>query len=172
MQTRAGKPPQGRRSGQHGFVLGLPFKMRFPRSKLYMSVIPPLALGAFIGLLSGIMGVGGGFIMVPALIYLLRVPTSVVFGTSLFQTVFVAGTTTILQATQNRSVDAVLAFLLIIGGVVGAQFGVRAAQRLKAEQLRFLLAALVLAVALRLAYQLVVSPNELFSIAEIRAQLP
>ncbi len=136
-RARRGEAPPSRRSGQHSWVHGLPFKQRFHRSKLYISALPPLALGAFVGLLSAVMGVGGGFVMVPAMIYLLRVPTQVVFGTSLFQTVFVAGATTILHSYENRTVDAVLALLLIVGGVIGAQFGVRAAQSFKGEQLRF-----------------------------------
>ena len=112
-----------RKTGQHSWVHGLPFKMRFHRSKLYISVIPPAMIGAFVGFMAAIMGVGGGFVMVPAMIYLLRVPTSVVIGTSLFQIVFVMAVTTLLQAMQNKAVDVVLALLLIVGGVIGAQFG-------------------------------------------------
>ena len=163
-KTREGKPGLPRTS-RHSWIHGLPFKMRFKRSKLYISAIPPLMIGMFVGFLAAIMGVGGGFIMVPAMIYLLRVPTSVVVGTSLFQIVFVIGATTILHATQNQNVDGVLALLLMIGGVIGAQLGVRAGERLRGEQLRFLLAALVLAVCLRMAYGLVATPDELFSVA-------
>jgi uncharacterized membrane protein YfcA len=163
-QAKAGRVVASRQRGQHNWVHRLPFKMRFHRSKLYISAIPPLILGAFVGFLAAIMGVGGGFIMVPAMIYLLRVPTNVVVGTSLFQITFVTAATTILHATQNYTVDVTLALLLMIGGVIGAQFGVVAGLRLKGEQLRFLLAGIVLLVALRLAWSLVVHPGELFSL--------
>jgi hypothetical protein len=169
LKARYGKPVATRTASHHSWIHGLPLKQRFHRSKLYISAIPPLALGAFVGLLSAVMGVGGGFLMVPAMIYLLRVPTSVVMGTSLFQTVFVAGFTTILHAWQNQTVDAVLALLLVAGGVIGAQFGVRAGQRLKGEQLRIILGAIVLLVGLRLAFDLVVRPDELFAIAPVDA---
>jgi uncharacterized membrane protein YfcA len=159
-----GKPSSLRRSGQHNWVHGLPFKMRFPRSRLYISAIPPLALGACVGLLAAIMGVGGGFILVPAMIYLLHVPTNVVVGTSLFQIVFVTGATTILHAYQNHTVDLVLALMLMTGGVVGAQLGAAAGERLRGEQLRFLLAALVLLVGVRMAWSLIAPPSELYSI--------
>ena len=162
--VRAGKPASMRKPGQHNWMHGLPLKMRFHRSKLYISAIPPFLIGGFVGLLAGIMGVGGGFIMVPAMIYLLRMPTNVVVGTSLFQIVFVTAATTILHAKQNFTVDAVLALLLMIGGVIGAQFGAVAGERLKGEQLRFLLAAMVLMVALRMAWSLVAAPPELFSL--------
>jgi uncharacterized membrane protein YfcA len=150
-------------------VHGLPFKMRFNRSKLYISAIPPFLIGAFVGFLAAIMGVGGGFIMVPAMIYLLRVPTNIVVGTSLFQIVFVTAATTILHATQNHTVDILLALLLMVGGVVGAQFGAAAGEKLKGEQLRFLLAALVLLVCIRLGYELVTRPPDLYSLAPISA---
>jgi uncharacterized membrane protein YfcA len=163
-KSRAGKPVPARRSGQHNWLHGLPLKTRFQRSKLYISIIPPFALGIFIGILSGIMGVGGGFILVPAMIYLLRMPTNVVVGTSLFQIVFVTAATTIMQATLNYAVDIILAMLLMVGGVIGAQFGTAAGAKLKGEQLRFLLAALVLLMSLRLAYNLVAPPSELYSI--------
>lgn len=155
----------GRRSGEHSWVHGLPLKMRFHRSKLYISAIPPLMIGAFVGLLAAIMGVGGGFVMVPALIYLLRVPTNVVVGTSLFQTVFVAAAATILHAGTITSVDLFLAFILMTGGVVGAQFGASAGSQLKGEQLRLLLAGIVLLVCLRLGWDLVVQPTELYTLA-------
>ncbi|MCB8835983.1 sulfite exporter TauE/SafE family protein [Aurantimonas sp. VKM B-3413] len=153
-----------RRSGQHNWVHGLPLKMRFQRSKLYVSVIPVLGLGLLIGVLAAIMGVGGGFIMVPAMIYLLRVPTNVVIGTSLFQIIFTAAVTTVLQAATNGTIDVVLAFLLMIGGVVGAQFGAEAGRKLRGDQLRALLALLVLAVGIRLGVELVLTPNEPYSI--------
>jgi len=139
--------------------------MRFKKSKIYLSVLPVIALGFAIGVLTSIMGVGGGFIMVPAMIYLLRIPTSVVVGTSLFQIIFVTAYTTIVQAATNYSVDIVLAFLLMIAGVIGAQYGVRAGQRLRGEQLRALLGLLVLAVGIRLAVELVVTPEDIYSVA-------
>jgi uncharacterized protein len=170
LKARAGKS-SGRRSGQHSWIHGLPFKMRFARSKLYISAIPPIALGMMVGLLSAIMGVGGGIIIVPAMIYLLRVPTNVVIGTSLFQTIFVASFTTIMHSWQNQSVDAVLAMLLVVGGVVGAQFGARAGAKLPAEHFRALLATIVLLVAIRLAYELIATPTELFSLTPLRSAL-
>ena len=156
-----------RKPGQHNWIHRLPLKMRFRASKLFVSVIPVLGLGAIIGFLASIMGVGGGFIMVPALIYLLKVPTNVVVGTSLFQIVFTAAYTTIVHATTNQTVDVVLAFLLMIGGVAGAQYGAKAGQRLRGEQLRALLALLVVAVALRLAFDLFVRPASLFSLSSL-----
>lgn len=153
-----------RKTRQHSWVHGLPLKMRFHRSKLYISALPPAMIGAFVGFMAAIMGVGGGFVMVPAMIYLLRVPTSVVIGTSLFQIVFVMAATTLLQAMQNKAVDVVLALLLIVGGVIGAQFGAAAGARLKGAQLRFLLAGLVLLVCLRIGWDLMIKPTEIFSI--------
>jgi uncharacterized membrane protein YfcA len=160
-----GVAPALKKPGQHNWIHRLPFKMRFRASKLYVSVIPVLGLGAIIGLLAAIMGVGGGFIMVPALIYLLKVPTNVVVGTSLFQIVFVAAFTTLMHASANQTVDIMLAFLLMVGGVAGAQYGVKAGQRLRGEQLRALLAILVLAVGLRLAFDLFVTPDNHYSLA-------
>ena len=164
-RARGGAAPTLKRSGQHNWIHRLPLKMRFRASKLFVSVIPVLGLGAGIGFLSSIMGVGGGFIMVPALIYLLKVPTNVVVGTSLFQIIFVAAYTTIVHATTNQTVDMVLAFVLMVGGVAGAQYGAKAGQKLRGEQLRALLALLVLAVALRLAFDLFVRPPSLYSLA-------
>ena len=166
-KARSGAPVSARRPGQHNWIHGLPFKMRFKRSKLYISAVPPLVLGAFVGLLAAIMGVGGGFIMVPAMIYLLRVPTNVVVGTSLFQIIFVTAVTTILHSTTNQTVDVVLALVLMIGGVIGAQIGASAGQKLRGEQLRALLALMVLGVCIRLAIDLVVTPDELFSIGAL-----
>jgi uncharacterized membrane protein YfcA len=163
-RQRMGGNVSARRPGQHHWVHGLPFKMRFNRSKLYISAIPPLVIGFAVGLLSGILGVGGGFIMVPAMIYLLRMPTKVVIGTSLFQIIFVAGFTTIMHAAANYAVDMLLAFILMVGGVIGAQFGVSAGQKLKGEQLRALLALLVLAVSLRLVFDLTIQPAEFFTL--------
>ena len=163
-KARLAPGTSGRRPGQHSWVHGLPIKMRFQRSKLYISAIPPAMIGAFVGFLAGVMGVGGGFIMVPAMIYLLRVPTNIVVGTSLFQIVFVAAFATILHAILNQSVDLLLALVLMIGGVIGAEFGVAAGVKLRGEHLRFLLAALVLAVCIRLSFDLVVQPDELYSV--------
>ncbi|SDA83582.1 sulfite exporter TauE/SafE family protein [Mesorhizobium qingshengii] len=163
--TRSGAAPALKKSGQHNWIHRLPLKMRFRASKLFVSVIPVLGLGAGIGFLSSIMGVGGGFIMVPALIYLLKVPTNVVIGTSLFQIIFTSAYTTLVHATTNQTVDVVLAFLLMAGGVAGAQYGAKAGQRLRGEQLRALLALLVLAVAIRLAIDLFVTPPNLYSLS-------
>jgi hypothetical protein len=166
-KSRSGKPTSRRRPGQHGWMHGLPFKMRFQRSKLYISAIPPFILGMLVGLLASIMGVGGGFIMVPAMIYLLRMPTNVVIGTSLFQIIFVTAFATVLHATTNQTVDVMLALLLMIGGVIGAQFGVVAGQKLRGDQLRALLALLVLGVAVRLFFSLVIQPDELYTIGPV-----
>jgi uncharacterized membrane protein YfcA len=163
--SRGGTPKPLKKSGQHNWIHRLPLKMRFRTSKLFVSVIPVLAIGAIIGFLSSIMGVGGGFIMVPALIYLLRVPTNVVVGTSLFQIIFTSAYTTLVHASTNFTVDIVLAMLLMIGGVAGAQYGVKAGQKLRGEQLRALLALLVLAVAARLAVDLFIRPNNLYSLS-------
>jgi len=166
MAARRGTPMPTNRGGQHTWIHGLPFKMRFRRSKLYISVIPPVAIGFFVGMLSAIMGVGGGFIMVPAMIYLLRMPTSVVIGTSLFQIVFVSGLTGVMHSVENQTVDAMLALLLVVGGVIGAQYGVRAASKLQGEQLRAMLAVIVLLMGLRLGYDLVTAPADLYSIID------
>ena len=153
---------------QHNWLHGLPLKMRFRRSKLYISAILPLALGAFVGILAAIMGVGGGFIMVPAMIYLLGMPTSVVVGTSLFQIIFVTANVTLLQSIQTQTVDFLLAGLLLFGAVIGAQFGSRAGALLRGEQLRGLLALLVLAVCIKIGYDLVVRPEDLLSVELLR----
>ncbi len=161
-RRRQGRPVSARRPGQHTWIHKLPIKVRFKQSKLYISVIPVIALGALIGLLVAIMGVGGGFIMVPAMIYLLRVPTNVVIGTSLFQIIFVTAATTILQSISTQTVDALLALLLMVGGVMGAQFGAQAGHKLRGEQLRLMLAILVLAVGGRVFWGLVAEPETLF----------
>jgi uncharacterized membrane protein YfcA len=153
-----------RKPGQHNWVHRLPFKMRFKRSKIYLSIIPVIALGFAIGILTSVMGVGGGFIMVPAMIYLLRIPTNVVIGTSLFQIIFVTAFTTVVQATTNYTVDIVLAWLLMIAGVIGAQYGVRVGQKMRGEQLRAGLALLVLAVGIRLGIGLILPPDEIYSV--------
>jgi len=149
---------------QHTWIDGLPLKLRFRHSRVYASMIPFLAIGSFVGLLTAIMGVGGGILLVPAMIYLLRIPTRIVIGTSTFQIVCVSAFTTVLQAAMNHSVDLLLSVPLMAGSVVGAQFGVDFAQRFKAEQLRALLALLVLGVAARMALGLFIRPAELFSI--------
>ncbi len=153
---------------QHNWLHGLPLKMRFRRSKLYISAILPLALGAFVGILAAIMGVGGGFIMVPAMIYLLGMPTSVVVGTSLFQIIFVTANVTLLQSIQTQTVDFLLAGLLLFGAVIGAQFGSRAGALLRGEQLRGLLALVVLSVCIKIGYGLVVRPEDLLSVELLR----
>jgi uncharacterized membrane protein YfcA len=145
------------------WLMALPFKTRFRQSRLYISVIPPIVIGFFVGILSAIMGIGGGFIVVPAMIYILRMPTNVVLGTSLAQIIAITAVTTVLQATNNYAVDIMLAFFLVVGGVVGAQLGVRAGARLRGEQLRLLLAAVVLLVAVRLAWGLVITPADIYT---------
>ena len=147
-----------------GWIHALPLKMRFRTSGLYISVIPPLVVGVFVGVLAAIMGVGGGFIMVPAMIYLLGMPTKVVVGTSLFQIIFVTGFATLMHATTNYTVDMVLAVLLLVGGVIGAQIGAAIGVKLKAEQLRILLSIMVLLVCGKLAFDLLVTPDELYVI--------
>ncbi|HYM03335.1 MAG TPA: sulfite exporter TauE/SafE family protein [Stellaceae bacterium] len=166
---------RGRRAGaarrklhQHIWLHGLPLKMRFRRSKLYISAILPLGLGFFVGVLSAIMGVGGGFVMVPAMIYILGMPTAMVPGTSLFQIIFVAASVTILQSIENGTVDVVLVLVLLVGGVIGAQVGTRFGQRLRGEQLRALLALIVLAVAAKLAFDLTVTPSHLFALDPVQ----
>jgi hypothetical protein len=143
----------------------LPFRMRFRTSGIEISVLPPLAIGLAVGVLAAIMGVGGGFVMVPAMIYLLGMPTKVVIGTSLFQIIFVSAFTTLLHATTNRTVDMALAVLLLVGGVIGAQIGSQIGTKLKAEQLRIFLALLVLGVAAALALQLLLPPSDPYSLA-------
>ena len=159
--TKKGAPPKRKK---HNWIHGLPFKMRFRVSGLYISVIPPVVVGITVGILAAIMGVGGGFIMVPAMIYLLGMPTKVVVGTSLFQIIFVTAFTTMLHATTNYTVDVVLAVLLLVGGVIGAQIGTRIGVKMKAEQLRILLALMVLAVCGKLALDLLLQPAELYSL--------
>lgn len=149
---------------KHTWLHGLPLKTRFRKSKLYISALLPFIIGAVVGVLSAIMGVGGGFIMVPAMIYILGMPTSVVVGTSLFQIIFVTANVTFLQSVQTQTVDIMLAGLLLLGAVVGAQFGARWSSLLRGEQLRGLLALLVLAVCIKLIFDIVVTPDDLFSL--------
>jgi uncharacterized protein len=160
--------PQGpRKLHQHVWVHGLPLKMRFKKSRLYISAVMPIGIGFLVGILSALLGVGGAFMLVPAMIYLLRMPTAIVVGTSLFQIIFVAAVTTILQSMENRSVDVLLAFVLTIGSVIGAQFGGRLGARLPGEQLRFLMALLILTVAVGLCYELVATPDDLFALQSL-----
>ena len=162
--TRRGNAQRTKKIKRHTWVHRLPLKMRFRTSNLYISAIPPFFIGIVVGVLAAIMGVGGGFIMVPAMIYIIGMPTKVVIGTSLFQIIFVTAFTTIMHATQNYTVDAMLAILLIFGGVVGAQIGVRLGVKLKAEQLRILLSVIVLGVCFKLAFDLLVTPDEYYSL--------
>ena len=156
------KKRRARKRRSPPWMAALPFPMRFRTSGLYISPLPPIALGLMIGALGAVMGVGGGFIMVPAMLYILNMPTNVVVGTSLFHIIFVTAITTVLHAAANHTVDIVLALLLVFGGVVGAQFGVRAGMKLKGEQLRALLALIVLAVCARLLVGLAVPPSSFF----------
>src|SRR5262245_8896436 len=167
LRARAGKPASGRRPGTHNWVHRMPCRLRFPRSRIYISTIPPLVIGWVVGLLTAFLGVGGGFIMVPAMIYLLRMPTNVVIGTSTFQIIFVTAVVTVLQATFNYTLDVVLALILAAGGVISGQFGVRAGMKLRGEQLRALLALMVLAVAARLFLDLVLKPEDLYTITPV-----
>ncbi|MBM3502447.1 MAG: sulfite exporter TauE/SafE family protein [Alphaproteobacteria bacterium] len=164
---RKAQQTQRRKAHTHYWAHRLPFKMRFHRSKLYTSILPPIAIGFFIGILAAIMGVGGGFIMVPAMIYLLGMPTAVVVGTSLFQIIFVTANVTVMHSINTQTVDIVLALLLVAGGVIGAQLGVRVGARLRGEQLRALLAVIVLAVGVKVALDLILQPTDVFSIAPV-----
>ena len=166
LRRQAGTANRGKLH-QHTWLHGLPLKMRFRRSRLYISALVPIGIGFLVGILAAIMGVGGGFIMVPAMIYLLGMPTAVVVGTSLFQIIFVTANVTFLQATTNQTVDIVLALLLLASAVVGAQFGTKVGARLRGEQLRGLLALMVLAVCAKIGYDLVSTPVDIFSISEI-----
>lgn len=162
LRRRRGEAPAAPRDRRPMWLYGLPLKVRFPKSRLYISVIPPIVLGIFVGILSAIMGVGGGFILVPAMVYLLRMPAGVVVGTSLFQIIITTSLTSVLQAGRNQTVDIVLATLLLVGGVVGAQFGARMSSRFRAEELRALLGLLVLLVGLRMGLDLFIRPDDPF----------
>jgi uncharacterized membrane protein YfcA len=167
VNARRGKPAPLRRPGQHYWVHGLPFKMRFKKSRLYVSVIPVVVLGVIIGFLGTLLGIGGGFMIVPALIYLLRVPANVVIGTSLVQILGTMSVATILHATSSQSVDAILALILMIGGVIGAQFGARIGQNIRGDQLRALLALMIIAIAVRFLTGLVTTPEEAYSLSAL-----
>jgi uncharacterized protein len=162
LRRRRGEPAPPRRDRRPPWLYGLPLKLRFPRSRLYISVIPPLALGGVVGVLSAIMGVGGGFLLVPAMVYVLRMPAQLVVGTSLFQIIITTAVAGIMQAGRNQTVDVVLAVLLLVGGVLGAQYGARASFRFRAEELRAILALIVLMVGLRMGLGLFVRPDEPF----------
>ena len=164
LARRRGIVKPRRRAGGHPAIFGLPLRMKFPRSKLYVSVLPVAGLSFLVGFAGTILGIGGGFIMVPALLYLFRVPTAVVIGTSQVQVLCTALLAVVLQASLNGVVDIVLAIMLILGGVFGAQFGARTGRAIRADMFRILLGALVLAVGIRFAIEVVVKPNELFSI--------
>jgi uncharacterized membrane protein YfcA len=170
LRARRGKPADLRRPGSHAWFHRLPLKLRFKRSRIYVSVIPVWAIGAIIGFIGAILGVGGGFMLVPMLIYLLRVPTATVIGTSTILTLVTMIAATILHATANHLVDAVLATTLMIGGVTGAQFGARAGQRIRGERLRLLLGVLVLLVGIRFAIDLVLPPADPYSIRLVRSE--
>jgi uncharacterized protein len=164
LRQRRGRVFRLRKAGGHAWYHGLPLRMRFHHSRLYVSVIPLATLGLFIGFAGTVLGIGGGFMVVPALIYLFRVPTAVVVGTSLFQILFTMTAATMLHAVSNQQVDIVLAILLIVGGVVGAAFGTRVGQNLKAEQFRLFLALLIFGVALRFAGEIAVRPTDPYSL--------
>ncbi|MEQ1770024.1 MAG: sulfite exporter TauE/SafE family protein [Devosia sp.] len=169
MKRRAGIVVRDKLPSQHNWTHGLPMRIRFKKSRLYISVLPVLGIGLFIGWVGALLGIGGGFILVPALVYLLRVPGNVVIGTSLLQVVAMMCVTLILHALQSQSVDIVLAFCLMLGGTVGAQFGASAGKYLRGDQLRALLAILVLVVALRFGLTLVLPPSDAFSMAVLGA---
>ncbi|RYE07050.1 MAG: sulfite exporter TauE/SafE family protein [Hyphomicrobiales bacterium] len=171
MRRRAGVVMRDKLPGQHNWMHALPMRIRFKKSRLYISVLPVLAIGVFIGWVGALLGIGGGFILVPALVYLLRVPANVVVGTSLLQVVAMMCVTLVLQAVTSQSVDILLAFCLMLGGTVGAQFGASAGKYLRGDQLRALLALLVLAVAIRFGLTLVLPPSDPFSMAIIAGRL-
>ena len=165
LRRRRGEPPPRKDRRRPLWLYGLPFKVRFPRSGLYISAIPPLGLGIFAGILSAIMGVGGGFILVPAMLYVLRMRAGVVVGTSLFQIIITTAITTVLQAGRNQTVDIVLSTILLVGGVVGAQFGARYSGKFRAEELRAVLGLIVLLVGMQMGLDLFVRPSDLFLLA-------
>jgi len=169
-RARRGGRADLRRPGSHTWIHGLPLKMRFKRSRIYISVIPVWVIGLIIGLLGSMLGIGGGFMLVPMLIYLLRVPTITVIGTGMMLTLTTMVAATVLHAVANHLVDAVLALVLMIGGVIGAQFGVRAGQNMRGEWLRLLLGVLVLLVGLRFAVSLVLTPADPYSVRVVRTQ--
>ena len=162
IRSRSGKPVELRRPGSHSWFHGLPLKLRFKQSRIYVSTIPVWTIGFLMGFVGAIMGIGGGFLLVPALIYLLRVPTNVVIGTSMLLTLVTMATATVLHAATNHLVDAILALILMVGGVMGAQFGARAGQKMRGERLRLMLGVLVLAVGVRFFVDLVLTPDDAY----------
>src|SRR4029077_542068 len=164
LREQQGKPATPRRGGAHTWVHGLPLKMRFKRSKIYVSAIPVWMIGFIIGFVGAVMGIGGVFLLVPMLIYFLRVPTSTVIGTSMVLTLVTMASATVMHAVTNQQVDAVLALILMLGAVIGAQFGARAGHKMTGEWLRLMLGVLVLLVGLRFAYQLMLQPQDLYSL--------
>ena len=171
MRARQGKPVELRRPGSHTWIHGLPLKLRFKRSRIYVSAIPVWGIGFLIGFIGAVMGIGGGFILVPLLIYVLRVPTATVIGTSMLLTLVTMASATVMHAVTNHLVDAVLALILMVGGVTGAQFGARAGQKISGERLRLLLGILVLAVGIRFALDLVLPPESLYSIRPLETNV-
>ena len=169
IRTYRGGPATIRRPGSHTWMHKLPFKLRFKRSKIYVSAIPVWGIGFIIGFVGAVMGIGGGFLLVPMLIYFLRVPTATVIGTSMVLTLVTMASATVMHAATNHLVDAVLALILMVGGVIGAQFGTRTGQQMRGERLRLLLGILVFAVGLRFAYELIVTPDDLYSIRTVSA---
>ena len=171
IRQRQNKPSVLRRSGAHTWVHGLPFKFRFKRSKIYVSVIPVWGIGYIIGVVGAVMGIGGGFLLVPMLIYFLRMPTNTVIGTAAVLTTATMALATVMHAVSNHLVDAVLSLILMIGGVIGAQFGARTAQNMPAERLRLLLGLLILAVGFRFGYDLISRPENVYSIRALGTDL-
>jgi uncharacterized membrane protein YfcA len=169
VRSRRGRSVTLRRPGSHIWVHGLPFKLRFKRSKIYVSAIPVWGIGLIIGFVGAVLGIGGGFLLVPMLIYFLRVPTATVIGTSMMLTMITMASATLLHAVDNHLVDAVLALPLMIGGVIGAQFGARTGQKMRGERLRLLLGLMVLSVGMRFLFELVVTPDDLYSLRLVRA---
>ena len=169
LRARSGRPVELRRPGSHTWVHGLPFKIRFKRSRIYVSAIPVWGIGFIIGFVGAVMGIGGGFLLVPMLIYILRVPTATVIGTSMVLTLVTMACATVMHAATNHLVDALLAFILMAGGVTGAQFGARAGQKISGERLRLGLGLLVLAVGIRFAFNLVLTPDDLFAIRPLES---
>jgi len=170
IRARQGKPVELRRGGSHLWIHGLPFKLRFKQSKIYVSAIPVWGIGIVIGFIGAIMGIGGGFLLVPMLIYFLRVPTATVIGTSMVLTLITMASATVMHAVTNHLVDAILALVLMAGGVVGAQFGVHTGHKIRPERLRLMLGLLVFAVGVRFAYELVVTPDDLYSLRHVSSE--
>jgi uncharacterized membrane protein YfcA len=171
IRTRQGKPVELRRPGSHAWFHGLPFKIRFKRSRIYVSAIPVCAIGFTIGFVGAVMGIGGGFLLVPMLIYFLRVPTATVIGTSMVLTLVTMASATVMHAVTNHLVDALLAVILMVGGVIGAQFGARAGAKISGERLRLGLGLLVLAVGIRFAFNLVLTPDDLYALRPLESGL-